>query len=109
MSTKVVCHDLGRLLVFGEVATLVETSGTRRVHEEVGWSVQFHEQPSGPWRHAARRIRRISVLERDVSNVGEWVLDFVSGRVVVDVICQTGFIGGIEHDKVHSVLSHTAP
>lgn len=109
VATEVMDQDLGRLLVLGEVPTLVKASSTRRVHEEIGWSVQFNKQTPGPCRHPAGIVCRVGVLERDVLDVGEWVLDFVPGRVIVDVVCKTSFVRRVENDQVHRILTHTAP
>ena len=49
------------------------------------------------------------MLKCDILDVREWVFDLVTGRIVVDVVGQTRFIRGIENDKVHGILSNSAP
>ena len=40
---------------------------------------------------------------------GEWELDFVASRIVVDIVGDAGFVRGIEDDQVHGVLADSPP
>ena len=46
-ATEVMHHDLGCLLLFGEVTTLVEPVGPLGIHEEIGWSRELDDQAAG--------------------------------------------------------------
>lgn len=103
VSTKVMHHDLRRLLILCEVSTLEKASRPRRVHEEIRRPVELYNQ--------ATRLAHfcISMLEENVFDECKGVFDFVSGLVVVDIIGHACFVGRVEDDEVHGVLAHTRP
>lgn len=109
VATQMMCVDLRRLLVLGKVPTLVETSCTGRVHEKIRGPIQLHEKTPRSWSHAVGIIRWIGIFKGNVLDVGEWILDLVSGRVIVDIVGETGFVGRIEYDQIHGILSHPTP
>lgn len=104
VSTKVMNHALRSLLVFGKVTTLEETiCRGRRVHEEVGWSVQFND-------YAADLVRvAFVVLQVDGLDVRKRILDLVPCLFVVDIVGHSALVRRVEDDEVHGVLAHTRP
>ena len=106
IAAEMVEEDLRRLPILREVTALVETAGSRRVHEEIGWAVELHGQTG--WVHAG--VFALAIRKRDVFDVGERELDLVAGRLVVDIVGQAGLLTeGIEGDEIHCVLAHASP
>lgn len=109
MSTQMMRHDLRSLLVLGKITTLEEPTRPRRVHEEVGWPAQFNDKTTGSGRRTIGIGDRVTRFQLNAFDESKGKLDLVAGRVVVDVVCDACFVGGIEDDQVHSVLSDSAP
>lgn len=109
VSSQMVDHDAGCLLVFGEVAALVETARAGRIHEEVWRPVELDDQAAGPRRKSAVVPIRLAGFQGDIFDESEGKFDLVAGRIVIDVVGQACFVGRIEDDQVHGILADAAP
>jgi hypothetical protein len=49
------------------------------------------------------------VLQVDALDVCEGVLDLVACLLIVDVVGHGAFVGRVEHNQIHRVLSNTGP
>lgn len=109
MASQVMNHDLTSLLFLGEIAALVETSRVGRVHVKVRRAVQFHDKT--PWSRwfPIRPRAWITGFQGDVLDIGERILDFIAGSIVVDIVSHACLIRGVEYDQVHGVLSNAPP
>ena len=109
MTSKMVNQDLTGLLLFGEIAALIETSRVGGVHVEKRRTVQLHDQATRPGRSTVGLRTLVTRLQSDVLDMGEGVLDLVSGGVIVDVVGHAGLLWRVENHQVHSILSDAAP
>lgn len=109
MASQVMDHDLARLLLLGEITTLVEPPGVGRIHVEHRWAVKLHYQSTRPRWLTVRPGVGVSSLQGDVLDVCEWVFDLITSRVVVDIVCHAGLVGRVENNQVHRVLSNAPP
>ena len=92
VATKVMTQDLRSLLVLGKIATLIETARARRIHEEVRWSGELHNQAASS-RAATMIVALIfSRIKGDILDRGEGKFDLVASRVIVDVISNARLI-----------------
>jgi len=96
MAAKVMHHDHGCLLLLREVGTLVEPSSTSGVHEEIGRPIQFNEEAARSRWHATGVFCRVPIFKGDIFDICERVFNFLASSLVVDVVCQASFVGGIE-------------
>lgn len=107
VSTEVMDHYSGSLLIFGEIATLEKAIRTVvGIHVEVRYAIEFHGQA----RWSCDSVHRLTVFQGDVLDRREWEFYLVASVFVVDVVSQTWLLTNrIEHDKVHCVLPNTTP
>lgn len=102
-------ENLTRLLVFGEVPTLIETTTARAVHPELWRPRQLNDETSRTLRCALGSSLYVSLLQSDVLDPGEWIFDLVAGGIVVDIVCDASLVGGVEDDQVHCALPDSTP
>ncbi len=110
MAAEMMHQHARRLLVLGEVATLVKPTGAGRVHEEVGRTHQLDDQAARAGLAWLRRGRHaIARVEGDVADGREGILDLVASRIVVDVVGHDGLVGRVKDDEIHGVETNTTP
>ena len=109
MASEMMNQALRGLLILSKVSTLVESTRVRGIHEEIWRPVQLNDKSSGLWRASVGGGNSIGGFQNDVFDIRERILDFVSSRVVIDVVGHAGLLGGVEDDQVHGTLAHTAP
>jgi len=102
-------QNVGCLLILCKVTALVETPGVGRVHEEVGWSGQFNDEAAGSGWGSICIWSRVTSFQLNAFNVSEGKFDLVASRVVVDVVGDARFVGRVEDDQIHGVLTNTSP
>lgn len=50
VTAKMMRQDLRCLLILRKITTLVEASRSRRIHEEIGWTIELDDEPARSWR-----------------------------------------------------------
>ena len=108
-TAEVVHEDTAGLLVFGEIATLVEAAASGAVHVELGGPGELDDEAAGSLRSTLSCRLNVSLFQGNVLNPGEGVLDLVTCGVVVNVVGDTSLFGRVENDKVHGALADTTP
>ncbi len=109
VSSKMMDEHLRCLLIFGEITTLIEAAGAGRIHEKVGRPVEFNDQAAGSRRDAAVARIGLSRLQTDAFDKGKGEFDLVACGIIIDVICDAGFVGRIKDDEIHGILSDATP
>lgn len=70
---------------------------------------QFDDESTRARRRAIGVGSTLTSLQLDAFDERERKFDLVSSRVVVDVVCDAGFVRRVEDDQIHCILANSAP
>ena len=102
-------HHLRGLLLLGKVAALREASIARRLHEKVRRAVQFHQQALRPRGDPVKVGHWLRILQGNILDIRKRKFDFVTGGIIIDIVCQAGFVRCVEDDQIHCILAYSTP
>jgi hypothetical protein len=109
VATEVMHQAVRCLLILSKVSALVKATRSRRVHEEIWWARKLDNKTTRSQRSTFSVRCWVAVVQCDILDEREWVLDLVTGRVVVDVVRNTALLGRVKDDEVHGTLTNSAP
>lgn len=102
-------EDAASLLVFSEIAALVEATTAGSIHVELGRAVELDDQGTHLLRCTLSSRVHVTLDEVDVPDPRKRVFDLVASSVVVNVVSDTSLFRRVENDQVHLTLANTAP